>query len=131
LLAKEPWVERVIGAAELTALGHRAAQGLVAAIDMGRVTEANVFGFPGARFVATDGEKAPQVGCGQHGGLGEHETRPFLALDHPALSPATLTERTSLVDLAPTILAFLGLPTDGLDGRPLLEGRNARSQPTE
>ena len=26
---------------------------------------------------------------------------------------------TSLVDLAPTVLAHLGLPYDGMDGRPL------------
>jgi len=35
--------------------------------------------------------------------------------------PGVHTRPTSLVDIAPTILAFLGLPTEGLDGAPLAE----------
>lgn len=124
-LQNEAWVGQLIHATELGSVGHRAAQGLVAAIDMGRVPNANAFGVAGARFVATDGEKPVQPGCGQHGGLGEHETRPFLAVDHPTLAPTTLTERTSLIDLAPTILAFLGLSATGMDGRALAQGVRA------
>jgi arylsulfatase A-like enzyme len=35
------------------------------------------------------------------------------------IAPGALDRPTSLVDIAPTILACLGHPIDGVDGRPL------------
>lgn len=119
--AAQPWAGRLIAGDRLREVGLGAGGSLVAAIDMARTAQPNAFGVPGCRFVAIDGEKPPALGCGQHGGLGPDETRPFLVIDHPGLPARRIPERTSLVDIAPTILAFLGLPTDELDGRPLIE----------
>jgi Type I phosphodiesterase / nucleotide pyrophosphatase len=118
LLAREPWVGSLHSADALAALGQRSGH-LVAAVDFARDPGPNGYGVPGHRYVATDGEKPAAIGCGQHGGLGPDETRPFLVLAHPALAPAHVETPTSLVDVAPTILAFLGLPYDGMDGRAL------------
>jgi len=38
---------------------------------------------------------------------------------HPSLGSGTIGHATSLVDIAPTILSFLGQPADRLDGRAL------------
>jgi hypothetical protein len=118
LLAREPWVGSVHSANHLAALGHRSGH-LVAAVDFARDPRPNAYDVSGHRYVATDGEKPAAIGCGQHGGLGPDETRPFLVLSHPALAAARVETLTSLVDVAPTILAFLGLPHDGMDGRAL------------
>jgi arylsulfatase A-like enzyme len=118
LLGREPWVSSVHSADALMALGHRSGH-LVAAVDFARDPKPNAHGVTGQRFVATDGEKPAAIGCGQHGGLGPDETRPFLIVSHPALAAARDETTTSLVDVAPTILSFLGLPHDGMDGRAL------------
>jgi arylsulfatase A-like enzyme len=127
LLAREPWVGSVHSADALAALGHRSGH-LVAAVDFARDPKPNAYGVPGHRYVATDGEKAAAIGWGQHGGLGPDETRPFLVLSHPALAAACVETLTSLVDVAPTILAFLGLPHDGMDGRALATVNDSSSQ---
>jgi predicted AlkP superfamily pyrophosphatase or phosphodiesterase len=117
-LEDEPWAGSVHSGDALAALGHRSGD-LVAAIDFSREPRPNAYGVPGHRHVATDGEKPAAIGCGQHGGLGPDETRPFLVISHPSLTPARVETTTSLVDVAPTILAFLDLPHDGMDGRAL------------
>ena len=58
------------------------------------------------------------IGCGQHGGLGPDETRPFLMVND-GRSSGTLKQASSLVDISPTIARFLGLPLAGFDGSPL------------
>jgi predicted AlkP superfamily pyrophosphatase or phosphodiesterase len=117
-LEDESWVASVHSADALTALGHCSGD-LVAAVDFARDSRPNAYGVPGHRYVATDGEKPAAIGCGQHGGLGPDETRPFLVLSHPVLAAAHVEAPTSLVDVAPTILAFLDLPHNGMDGRTL------------
>ena len=67
-----------------------------------------------------DGEGTPDIGCGHHGGLGPDETRPFLVLVHPAFGTGTIERTTSLVDIGPTILAFLGQAGDRMDGAPIV-----------
>lgn len=119
-LARQRWVGRLLLGDELVQVGHRAGGGLIAAIDMARVDQSIALDAPPSRYVAIDGEKSPALGCGQHGGLGANEMRPFLAINHPLLPPRHIAEPTSLVDIAPTILAFLGLPVDGVDGRPIV-----------
>jgi arylsulfatase A-like enzyme len=55
-----------------------------------------------------------------HGGLGRYETHPFLVAAGAGVAPGTTTEaRSSVIDLAPTILRHLGRPHDDLDGAPL------------
>jgi len=46
--------------------------------------------------------------------------RPFLMLSHAAIGVGQITQLTSLVDIAPTLLEFLGLKNDGMDGVPML-----------
>ena len=60
--------------------GLRRADGVVAAIDMARQGDANPYGVPGRRWVVEEGKPVP-IGCGQHGGLGPDETRPFLMIN--------------------------------------------------
>jgi arylsulfatase A-like enzyme len=68
--------------------------------------------------VAEPGKPVP-VGSGQHGGWGPDETRPFLMLNDGGRTTGVRREASSLVDIAPTIIDFLGLPGDGFDGASL------------
>jgi hypothetical protein len=117
----EPWAGEVVLEEGLAALGHAASGGVVAAVNMGRREEANAYGFPGARWVAADPGNPKPAGFGQHGGWGPDETQPFLLLNGTDVRPGVHGRTTSLVDIAPTILSFLGLPSAGLDGAPLID----------
>jgi arylsulfatase A-like enzyme len=68
-----------------------------------------------------DGEKGVAMHCGQHGGLGPQETHPFLLLNHPDRRAEKIAQPTSLVDIAPTILDFLSVPYEAMDGQSLLK----------
>ena len=117
----QPWAGEVVLDDGLAALGHAAAGGVVAAVNMGRREGANAYGFPGARWVAADPGNPKPAGFGQHGGWGPDETQPFLLLNGMDVRPGVHARTTSLVDIAPTILSFLGLPSAGLDGASLVE----------
>jgi predicted AlkP superfamily pyrophosphatase or phosphodiesterase len=119
-LDKEPWVGELVVGDDLARLGHETSGSLVAAIDMARSDEPNVYGVRGRRWVAAEPGKPAAVGCGQHGGWGPDETRPFLLLNAPGIEPRTIGRPTSLVDIAPTLLDFLGLPATDMDGKSLL-----------
>ncbi|MCA3071075.1 MAG: alkaline phosphatase family protein [Rhodocyclaceae bacterium] len=114
-MAHEPWAGRILDVDDLRALGLGGDDALAAAVD----TAPNARGIPGNRWLVADGEKAPEIGCGHHGGIGPDETRPFLALMHPQVAPAVIEHSTSLPDIAPTLLRFLGQPCDGMEGRSL------------
>ncbi|MDX6750400.1 alkaline phosphatase family protein [Geminicoccaceae bacterium 1502E] len=118
-LRAEPWVGEVVTGTGLGALGVPDGEGLVAVVDMARIPAANAHGVPGQRFAAFESAAFRGVGFGQHGGWGPDETRPFLVADHPAWAAGEITRTTSLVDVAPTILSFLGEPEGGMDGIPL------------
>jgi hypothetical protein len=120
-MSAEPWARRILSGAELETVGAGGAH-MVLAIDLARIDRENAFGVAGQRWVCTDGEKPAAIGCGQHGGLGADETRPFLLVQHPTVAAGTIGRRSSLVDIAPTILDFLGQPHRGLDGCSLIEG---------
>jgi type I phosphodiesterase/nucleotide pyrophosphatase len=117
----EPWAGEVVLEDGLAALGHAASGGVVAAVNMGRREEANAYGVPGARWVAADPGNQKPAGFGQHGGWGPDETQPFLLLNGMDVRPGVHASRSSLVDIAPTILSFLGLSRAGVDGAPLVE----------
>lgn len=119
-LRAEPWVDEVIAGEALGRLGYAPTGGVVAAVNMARRPEANQYGVPGRRWVVTEDGKPAPVGWGQHGGWGADETRPFLLLNAPGLAPGEIRRPTSLVDIAPTLLDFLDLPADDMDGRSLL-----------
>jgi hypothetical protein len=82
---------------------------------MARRPEGNRYGVPGKRWVAAEGGKPVPVGSGQHGGWGPDETRPFLMVNDGRTS-GERREPSSLVDIAPTLIDFLGLPLKGFDG---------------
>jgi predicted AlkP superfamily pyrophosphatase or phosphodiesterase len=119
-LGNEPWVGELVVADGLARLGHETTGSLVAAIDMARSGEPNGHGVTGRRWTVAEPGKQAAIGCGQHGGWGPDETRPFLLLNAPEIEPGQTCRPTSLVDIAPTLLAFLGLPAGGMDGRSLL-----------
>ncbi|MFN8772095.1 MAG: alkaline phosphatase family protein [bacterium] len=114
-MAHEPWAGRILDVDDLRALGLGGDDALAAAVD----TAPNARGIPGNRWLVADGEKAAEIGCGHHGGIGPDETRPFLALMHPQVAPSVIEHSTSLPDIAPTLLRFLGQPCDGMEGRSL------------
>lgn len=115
-MSQEPWVGRILVGEALAATGLKG-KTLLAAVDTTRHDEKNEYGVVGMRWLVEDGEGPPELGCGHHGGLGPAETRPFLTLVHPDFGSGTIGWTTSLVDIAPTILAFLGHPADQMDGK--------------
>jgi len=120
-MASEPWAGRIVSGEQMGALGVSGDDALFAVVDTRRDPEAvNAHGVTGSRWLVADGEKPPEIGCCHHGGLGPDETRPFLALLHPDLGAGELAGSTGLVDIAPTLLDFLDLPAEAMDGRSLI-----------
>ena len=117
-MLQEPWAGAILTGEALAATGL-AADALVAAVDTTRHDELNDHGVRGTRWLVEDGEGTPEIGCGHHGGLGPAETRPFLTFIHPEFGQGEAGRTTSLVDIAPTILRFLGEAVDDMDGAPL------------
>lgn len=120
-LADRPWVGRLIASGEFNTFGIPAGEGLAFAVAMAADDEAvNEFGVPGLSLAARPaGGKPDRLGCGQHGGLGCYEQSPVLMLDGAGFAAGMIADPTSAVDLAPTLLAFLGQDAAGLDGRAL------------
>ncbi len=118
-MRQQPWAGSILTGDALAATGL-SGDTLVAAVDTTRHDENNPFGVPGTRWLVEDGEGTPEIGCGHHGGLGPAETRPFLALVHPGFGRGEIGRMTSLVDIAPTILTFLGQPPEGMNGAPIM-----------
>ncbi len=114
----EPWADAVVAGDDLARYGFAADGGVVAAVNMARRPESNRYGVPGKRWVAAEGDKPVPVGSGQHGGWGPDETRPFLMVND-GRTTGTAPRPTSLVDIAPTLIAWLGLPLTGFDGTPI------------
>ena len=116
-----PWSGAVFAGERLAEVGHNPTGGLAIAVAMASTDEPNEYGVPGASAAVKPAEGKPdRLGCGQHGGLGHHEQSPVLMVRGRAHPAGTVSrEPTSIVDLAPTILAHLGVPHEGLDGRDL------------
>ncbi|HMK81407.1 MAG TPA: alkaline phosphatase family protein [Xanthobacteraceae bacterium] len=119
-LRREPWVGELLMSEELAARGHAASGGVVAAINLGSRDEPNDYGVRGRRFAVVEAGKPSGIGFGQHGGLGKDESGPFLIVNEPGAGAGAIERRTSIVDIAPTILSFLGLPATGVDGSALI-----------
>ncbi len=80
----------------------------------------NPHGVPGHSHIVRDSlEPKDCTGFGQHGGLGSNEQRPFLFASGGGFFPGIYRGRSSLIDIAPTVLRHLGLDTAEMDGRPL------------
>lgn len=119
-LEAQDFAGRVLSGEALAAAGMPVGGSLAIAVSLAGDDEPNAFGVRGRSDVAASafgGKHAP--GHGQHGGLGPYEQRPFLALLGGGYAPGEVAAAASLVDLAPTFLRHLGLPTDGMDGSPL------------
>lgn len=114
------WAGKVFNTDTLSEARLPSGGGLAFAVAMASSDDVNEFGIPGRSYTAlTPGGNPAKVGCGQHGGLGRFEQSPFLMIEGDGFpAGATVTTVTSAVDIAPTVLRFLGQPTDGMDGRP-------------
>ena len=119
-LKRQPWCGPVFAGAALAEVGQREDRGLSIAFAMAGRDAPNRFGIPGISHVADcrfSSNDAP--GRGQHGGLGRYETNPVLIVDDGSGDARRIETRTSAVDVAPTILDFLGVGWDGADGQPV------------
>jgi hypothetical protein len=123
-LRAQPWAGRVLDAAALPQVGQIARHGLAFAVALASDAAPNAFGIPGSVLEAVPGRgKAGHLGHGSHGGLGRFEQSPFIAIDGPGFARGAARQSAmSAVDIAPTVLAHLGLPVEGMDGRPLQDG---------
>ncbi|MCY4220165.1 MAG: alkaline phosphatase family protein [Thiotrichales bacterium] len=119
-LERQPWCGPVFAGDALADVEHREDGGLAIAFSMAKVDAPNRFGVPGishvagCRFSSIDGP-----GRGQHGGLGRYETNAMLIIDDGSGKAHRIEAPTRAVDVAPTILDFLGVAWDGADGRPV------------
>jgi hypothetical protein len=134
-MRREPWTADVMTGERLTCFGHAATDGIVAAVDMARGEAVNEYGVAGWRWTVAEPDKPAAIGSGQHGGLGPDETAPFLMLNGGGIAAGRRAAPSSLIDIAPTILGFLGLPAADLDGVPLVdfatgEAPGSRARPT-
>jgi hypothetical protein len=120
-LSERDWVDRVIPTAELASVGQASHHGLAFAVSLKSDEEPNAFGIPGRSFESRPvAGKATHLDCGQHGGLARYEQMPFLMIDGPGFTAGTTADTpTSPIDIAPTTLAHLQVPGEGLDGRAL------------
>ena len=119
-LERQPWCGPVFAGAALAEVGQREDGGLAIAFSMAKRDGPNRFGVPGISHVAGcrfSSNDAP--GRGQHGGLGRFETNAMLIVDDGSGDARRIGTRTCAVDVAPTILEFLGVTYDGTDGRPV------------
>ena len=119
-LKRQPWCGPVFAGAALAEVGQREDRGLAIAFAMAGRDAPNRFGIPGISHVAGcrfSTNDAP--GHGQHGGLGRYETNPVLIVDDGSGDARRIETRTSAVDVAPTILDFLGVAWDDTDGQPV------------
>jgi arylsulfatase A-like enzyme len=120
-LSTRDWVDRVVPASELASVGQAPHQSLAFAISLKSDDEPNAFGVRGHSYESRPPPgKATHLGCGQHGGLARYEQMPFLMIDGAGFTAGSAsTTPTSPIDIAPTILAHLDLPADGMEGKPL------------
>ena len=122
-LRAQPWTERVFEGEALASAGLPTGTALGIAVAMAKHEGSNRFGVPGLGYVAADPfSNTDRTGCGQHGGLGAWETRPFLITNGTAFPAGRCDTPTSTTDIAPTLLHHLRAPRDAMDGRSLLPG---------
>lgn len=120
-LEGEDWVGRVLAGPELAARGLPVDEALAIAVALRADDRPNEFGVRGYSDIVLDPESTlDYTGCGQHGGLGPNEQRPFLFVRGAGFVPGRRDDAdVSPLDIAPTVLHHLGLAWAGVDGRPL------------
>ncbi|NQV83071.1 MAG: alkaline phosphatase family protein [Rhodospirillales bacterium] len=106
---------------DLSRVGHRSDTKLAISVTAKCTDAVNEFGVPGINGAFRDrlsGET--HMGCGQHGGLGVYEQGPFLIVRGGGFDAGGRSgAETSAIDIAPTILRHLELPSGGMDGKPV------------
>jgi arylsulfatase A-like enzyme len=119
-LETQHWVGRAFVGDALAEIGLPTGSALQIALTLKPDTRANPHGVPGHSHIVRDSLEPKDVtGFGQHGGLGRNEQQPFLFVANGGFVPGTYRGRSSLIDIAPTVLRHLGLAVTGMDGRPL------------
>jgi arylsulfatase A-like enzyme len=119
-LDTQDWIGRTFVGEALAGVGLPTRSPAQIALTLKPDERANPHGVGGHSHIVRDSlEPKDCTGFGQHGGLGNNEQRPFLFVSGGGFSPGARRDRTSLVDIAPTVLRHLGLAADGMDGRPL------------
>jgi arylsulfatase A-like enzyme len=114
------WVGRIFVGPDLATAGLPTNSPMQIAVTLKPGELANPHGVPGHSHVVRDAlEPKDSTGFGQHGGLGKNEQSPFLFVSGGGFTPGARHDRSSLVDIAPTVLRHLGLSATGMDGRPL------------
>jgi arylsulfatase A-like enzyme len=119
-LETQEWVGRSFVGPNLAAAGLPTASPMQIAVTLKPDDRTNPHGVPGHSPVVRDAlEPKDSTGFGQHGGLGKNEQSPFLFISGGSFVPGPRRSRSSLIDIAPTVLRHLGLPTTEMDGQPL------------
>jgi hypothetical protein len=119
-LREQRWTDQVYAGTELHDIGHRSDTALAIAFGMAKQEQANRFGIRGLGAVAADVfSPHDSIGLGQHGGFGPYESRPLLAIGGGGFAVVSTDTPSSTVDIAPTILHYLDLPADDMDGHTL------------
>jgi hypothetical protein len=119
-LETQPWIGRAFVGPDLAAAGLPTNSPMQIALTLKPDERANPHGVSGHSHIVRDPlEPKNSTGFGQHGGLGRNEQRPFLFISGGGFQPGRHHHRTSLIDIAPTVLRHLGLPVTGMDGRTL------------
>lgn len=116
----QAWADGVYAGAELAEIGMAPDGHLHIAFSMAKTDVANRHGCPGGSLIVAKAGAGEKLGLGQHGGTGRFEQAPFLIVEGAGFAPGTVSaDPTCIVDIAPTVLAHLGLPAPGMDGRAL------------
>ena len=119
-LREAEWAGVVLDADGLRAHGQAPRHHLFGAVALRGRDAPNAYGVSGLCVMAKpDLGKPDRLGNGMHGGLGAGEQGPTLLALGGGFPSTRVTTATSLVDIAPTVLAHLGLDAGGMDGRPL------------
>jgi arylsulfatase A-like enzyme len=119
-LETQEWVGRTFVGQGVAAAGLPTASPMQIAVTLKPDDRTNPHGVPGHSHVVRDAlEPKDATGFGQHGGLGKNEQSPFLFISGGSFTPGPRHARSSLIDIAPTVLRHLGLPATGTDGRAL------------
>ncbi len=119
-LETQDWVGRRFVGPDLAAAGLPTSSAMQIALTLKPDGRDNAHGVSGHSHIVRDSLEPKDVtGFGQHGGLGKNEQRPFLFVSGGGFAAGVCHSRTSLIDIAPTVLRHLGLSSSGMDGQPL------------
>jgi arylsulfatase A-like enzyme len=119
-LETQEWVGRSFVGPDLAPTGLPTASPMQIALTLKPDDRTNPHGVSGHSHVVRDAlEPKDNTGFGQHGGLGKNEQSPFLFVSGGGFALGARHGRSSLIDIAPTVLRHLGLPAGGMDGKGL------------